>query len=122
MNGTEQRNARMSLANDILKHSGSLMPKESNKPRPSRKETKKIKKKSSYKHKIPEHTHIPGITFRTDFGRWEAYFYDGAKTYKLGLFNTQERAFLTVKLFKLWRRRGFRTGVIPRTKQTTAFQ
>lgn len=51
---------------------------------------------------------IPGIQKVKVTGgfKYRAYIQDNGQMRGLGEFQTQERAFLTLRLFKLWRRRG----------------
>lgn len=96
----------MSLANDILKHTGSLMPK-GERARPTRLAYPKTKK-PVVKAPLPT-TDIPGVSWSCQTKKWKAYFYDGIKSHTLGEFTTPERAGLAVTLYKFWRKRGFRT-------------
>ena len=105
MNGTEQRNARMSLANDILKHSGSLMPSEKQKPRPARREKPKAKTICKPKN-MDKHEHVPGVSWSESSRRWNAYYYNGEAVIKIGAFPTQARAVLAKRLYMLWVKRG----------------
>lgn len=99
----------MSLATDILKHRGSLIP--------SRKIERREPLSYPRKTKRPEHkpkdmpkTDIPGVYYAQECKTWKAYFYDGNRTLSLGGFRTPERAGLAVALYKFWRKRGFHTS------------
>lgn len=103
----------MSLATDILKHSGSLI------------ESRKIERRDIVRCKPLSHprktkrpepkpkdmpkTDIPGVYYGQECRTWKAYFYDGNRTLSLGGFRTPERAGLAVALYKFWRKRGFHT-------------
>lgn len=99
----------MTLANDILKRSGNLTP-----PRPINKRgpikyQRKTKAPVARKKDTPK-TDIPGVSWSPGHNQWCAYFYDGVKTVKLGLFRSAERAGMAVRLYKFWRKRGFHSS------------
>src|ERR1051325_10175634 len=96
----------MSLATDILKRAETNLV-----PTPRQREQTKRGKII-----MPKSTRVPGVSWVSTHRKWLAYYYDGSKTMKLGLHDTQERAFLAIRLFKLWRRRGFIPGSIPRCR------
>ena len=109
MNGTEQENARMSLANDILKHTGSLMPSNQTVKREPLSYPRKTKRPEHKPKDLPK-TDIPGVSYVQERKTWKAYFYDGNRSLSLGEFKTPERAGLAVALYKFWRKRGFHTS------------
>ena len=94
----------MTLATDILKHTGSLMPK-GKRARSTRLAYPKTKK-PVVKAPLPT-TDIPGVSWSCQTKKWKAYFYDGVKSLTLGEFSTPERAGAAVALYKFWRKRGF---------------
>lgn len=99
----------MSLATDILKYSGSLIPSRKIERReplsyPQRKTKPPVPKK-----KVKPVTDIPGVSWDVSNNSWRAYFYDGDKAHRLGNFSNAERAGLAVRLYKFWRKRGYHT-------------
>ena len=94
----------MTLATDILKHTGSLLPK-NERAKPTRLAYPKTRKPVN-KTPLPE-TDIPGVSWSCQTKKWKAYFYDGVKSHTLGEFTTTERAGLAVRLYKFRRKRGF---------------
>lgn len=87
----------MSLSTDILARADINLVAT---PR-QRKQTKRGK------IQMPRPDHIPGISFSKARRMWKAYFYNGSRTLTIGEYPTKERAFVALRLFKLWRRRGF---------------
>lgn len=86
----------MSLAQDILSGSGrSISPKSPSKPKPSYLEMAKRKKK-------PVKQKTPGVSYRKEERKWLVHYYNGNKVIYLGLFYSQERAVLALRLYKLW--------------------
>lgn len=98
----------MSLAADILKHTGSLMPSQQTAKREPLSYPRKTRKPEQKVVETPK-TDIPGVSFVKGRNTWKAYFYDGNRPLALGEFRTAERAGLAVALYKFWRKRGFRT-------------
>lgn len=103
----------MSLATDILKSMNKPVPlKPAKKPRPPQQERKiktaapKQKKAKPRLCEVPEHDHIPGVSFHRGNNGWVAYAYNGERTIGLGVFKTQARAVIALRIFKLWRKRG----------------
>lgn len=100
----------MSLAADILRAAEQLRVKPARKKRltghlPAVARPKKKRRPTEYK--APKHTKIPGVYFFKKTGKWRAYFYDGTKDINIGEHQTQERAFMALRLYKFWRRRSF---------------
>lgn len=100
----------MSLAADILKAAELIGAKPGRKKRlsghlPAVARPKKKRRPTEYK--APKHTKIPGVYFFKKTGKWRAYFYDGTKDINIGEHQTQERAFMALRLYKFWRRRSF---------------
>lgn len=102
----------MSLATDILKRKVDLSP-----PAPVRavsyRGVPKLRTDKKPKHTPvvktePEFKHIPGIQVITESGKtkFRAYYYDGSLTLHIGNYMSQERAFVALRLYKLWKRRG----------------
>lgn len=115
----------MSLATDILNSlNKAAPPKPAKKPRAPR-DTRKPAAPKHARTKPPEPRkfgrtrapaaaaairpveHVPGVSFITKSGGWDAYFYDGTKKVVIGLFPTQARAIIARKIYMLWRKRGF---------------
>lgn len=104
----------MSLATDILKRAEKIAPpKPEKKPRAPggvpadrKKPEKKARHKTTRQHKAPEHAHIPGVGFHPGNNGWVAYCYDGVRTIGIGVFKTQARAHIALRLYKYWRKRG----------------
>ena len=110
----------MSLATDILKSLNKPVPVK--KPKAPRIDSKTAAPKRA-KAPIPRKfgrtrapaaaavvrpvDHVPGVSFITKSGGWDAYFYDGTKKVVIGLFPTQARAIIARKIYMLWRKRGF---------------
>lgn len=117
----------MSLATDILKRAEKIAPpKPEKKPRaprndgttaaPKRVKTKPPAPREFGRTRTPTPTklhrddidHVPGVSFHKSSGGWEAYIRSGKDQIPLGTFNTQDRAIIALRLFKFWRRRGFK--------------
>lgn len=99
----------MTLANDILKHNGNLIPSRQINKREPFSYLRKTKAPVARKKDTPK-TDIPGVSWSPGHNQWCAYFYDGNTTVKLGLFRTAERAGMAVSLYKFWRKRGFHSS------------
>lgn len=117
----------MSLATDILKSMNKQAPpKPEKKPRaprndgtvaaPKRGKTKPQAPREFGRTRAPTPTKlprkdidpVPGVSFHKSSGGWEAYIRNGKDQIPLGTFNTLDRAIIALRLFKLWRRRGFK--------------
>lgn len=111
----------MSLAADILKRAGVDLSPKSKQTRADylglaqRQPAKRVEKKGPRTHKpkgksvvytAPPHEPIKGVSFRSDVNGWDAYFFDGEKTIRIGLFPTQARATIARKIYLHWRKRG----------------
>lgn len=109
MNGTEQRNARMSLANDILRRAGSTNII-SSRQQPTTTRPVKALRTRAYKKPVvrPDAPHIPGVSWSQGNNRWAAFFYDGSTVIRVGEFETQERAHVALRLYKYWRKLGLK--------------
>ncbi|ELK3997971.1 hypothetical protein VXI66_004484 [Salmonella enterica] len=106
----------MSLATDILKHAGiNLAPPSSavtkKVTRPKAKVKRKPKPRVKPVNEMPDvYPRIPGVhqpKYCAGKGLWRAHSYDGKKVVNLGEFSSQARAHMAVKLYKLWRKRGY---------------
>ncbi|ENH0169365.1 hypothetical protein ABVQ39_004677 [Salmonella enterica] len=110
----------MSLATDILKHAGinlappsSAVTKKVTRPKEEDKRKRKRKPKPRVKpaNEMPDvYPRIPGVhqpKYCVGKGLWRAHSYDGKKVVNLGEFSSQARAHMAVKLYKLWRKRGY---------------
>lgn len=97
----------MSLATDILKHSGSLIPSR----KIERREPLSYPKRRAIKSKTRKHVevvHISGVSLVPQRNMWSAYFYNGEKTIRIGEFPTQERAAIARKIYLHWRKLGMK--------------
>jgi hypothetical protein len=114
----------MSLATDILKRAETIDPPKpikkvraphSNTATPKRKKTKptmarifgRTRRPPSKDKVMPNVTHMPGVSFASRDNGWDAYYYDGQKKIRIGVFPTQARAIIARKIYMLWRKRGF---------------
>lgn len=107
----------MSLATDILKSMNKPAPVK--KPKAPRIDSKTAAPKKVIPRKfrrtrapaaaatVRPVNHVPGVSFISKSGGWDAYFYDGQKKIVIGLFPTQERAIVARKIYLHWRKRGF---------------
>lgn len=111
----------MSLATDILKCANSDLSPPSKLTRAdylglaARHKTKRAAPKGprvrkpkgkSVVYTAPPHEPVKGVSFRSDVNGWDAYFFDGEKTIRIGLFPTQARAEIARKIYLHWRKRG----------------
>lgn len=111
----------MSLATDILKRANAGLSPPSKQTRtdylglakqqPAKRTEKKGPRIRKPKGKTviytaPPHEHVKGVSFRSDTNGWDAYFFDGEKTIRIGLFPTQARAAIARKIYLHWRKRG----------------
>lgn len=112
----------MSLANDILKRANADLSPPSKSPQADymglaiRKKAKRAapkgprlnrRKGKTVKHVAPEHERVAGVAFNSRNNTWDAYFYDGIKTIRIGMFHTQARAIIARRIYMYWRRCGF---------------
>ncbi len=112
----------MSLATDILKRLAiDLSPPPRSQQKPTATKPAPVKQKGPRKQKVkrpprkyeqPPCEKIPGVSFRSDANMWDAYTWDGEKTIRIGLFRTQARAAIALRLYKFWRKRAYKD--IPR--------
>lgn len=112
----------MSLATDILKHANANLSPPTRSERADymglavRKKEKRVapkgprlnkKKGKTVKYVAPKHEHVAGVAFNSRNNTWDAYFYNGVKTIRIGMFHTQARAVIARKIYMYWRKRGF---------------
>ncbi|MGL5904224.1 MAG: hypothetical protein ACRCZO_16195 [Cetobacterium sp.] len=106
----------MSLATDILKRASlDLAPKP-----PKQKRTNYIERAVKIKpgprkrkvkqptviYEAPPYEPVKGVSFNAAVNGWDAYFSDGTKTVRIGMFPTQARAAVARKIYLHWRKRG----------------
>lgn len=54
----------------------------------------------------PEHEHVDGVSFNSRNNGWDAYFYNGIKMIRIGVFPTQARAIIARRIYMYWRKCG----------------
>lgn len=92
----------MSLATDILKHSGRLIPK----ARVEKRAPVARKRKPERKYKAPEHTPVKGVHWMATRRMWRACYCTNGKVISVGIFPTQERASIAYRLYAYWIKSG----------------
>lgn len=112
----------MSLATDILKRANSdlsphlnqygltiwVLPYAKKAKRAAPKGPRLNKKNGkTVKYVAPKHEHVAGVAFNSRNNTWDAYFYDGIKTIRIGMFHTQARALIARRIYMYWRKCGF---------------
>lgn len=88
----------MSLATDILKHSGSLIPSR----KVERREPLSYPKRPAVKYKAPEHTPVKGVHWMPERRMWRACYCVDNRVIAVGIFHTQERASIAYRLYEYW--------------------
>lgn len=97
----------MSLATDILKRANADLSPPSKSTRADYMGLAVRKKGKTVKHVAPKHEHVAGVAFNSRNNTWGAYFYDGIKTIRIGMFHTQARAIIARRIYMYWRKCGF---------------
>ncbi|QBJ03992.1 hypothetical protein [Salmonella phage vB_SenS_SE1] len=109
----------MSLATDILKRANSDLSPPSKSIRADymgpaiRKKAKRAAPKGprlnrkTVNYVAPKHEHVAGVAFNSRNNTWDAYFYNGVKTIRIGMFHTQARALIARRIYMYWRKCGF---------------
>ena len=92
----------MSLATDILKHSGSLIQKASVEKRAP----VARRRKPERKYKAPEHTPVKGVHWMSTRRGWRACYCIDNKVISVGIFPTHERASIAYRLYAYWVKSG----------------
>lgn len=111
----------MSLATDILKRANADLSPPSKSTRAdymglaTRHKTKRVAPKGprvrkpkgkTVTHVAPEHDHVAGVSFNSRDNGWDAHFYNGSKTIRIGVFPTQARAIIARRIYMYWRKCG----------------
>lgn len=92
----------MTLATDILKHSGSLITSR----KIERREPLSYPKRQATKYKAPEHTPVKGVYWMPERRMWRACYCIDNQVIAVGIFPTQERASIAYRLYAYWVKSG----------------
>lgn len=95
----------MSLATDILWHAFVTQMKQKQKPKPAPVEDKPKPEVTAISNRGMHLARVPYCQRRDEM--WQTRLIDGERKITLGRFHTLQRAQISLRLYFLWKRRGF---------------